>query len=180
MSCLSGTQIKLHLELFGIGDNTFCLRIVVGITVGKCQHAILQINWTQTRNIQVPIVQIIQVCMGGGIWAHRYGDTAHPYILFIVGIGHPEVAVLGDAITFLNTTYILRTIALVLSTVSEGCHLSIDKIQRRIIESVLTQRDGEWPTIFGRIIDGSVSAVGKTLSPDFRIRIHKSRCTVAF
>ena len=78
-------------------------------------------------------------CVGSGVLTDGDGDAAHPHVLFVVGIGHPEVAVVGDAVAFLDATDILGAVAFELSSMTKWRHFTIHKIQRRVVQPILTQ-----------------------------------------
>ena len=127
--------------------------------------------------------------MGSGVQCDGHGNTAHPHVLLVVGVGDPQVAVLGHAVVhsrcradpwpFLNATCVLRAVALVLSTVAQGCHLAIHQRERGVLQSVLAQADGQRPAVLRRIVDGGVGAVGEPLSPDLCVRVDEAWRTVA-
>ena len=119
-------------------------------------------------------MELRAVCMAMGISLDGYGDVGHPHIFLIHGIRHPEVAVLGHAVTLLDAPYILRTIALVVATIAHGRHFALYEVQRGVFVAVLTQRDSQWPTVFRRVIDSGITAIAEPLSPDLGIAIDKT------
>ena len=145
MSRLCSVEVKLHFEFLGVGNDAFGLRIIVRIAVGEGQHAILYLYRTPQRNIQIPVCHLTkcltlrEIGLGGGVLTDGHGDTAYPHILFVVGVGHPEVTVLRNAVAFLDATHVLGTITLILSSMTEGCHFAIHEVQGRIVKAVFTQ-----------------------------------------
>ena len=83
------------------------------------------------------------VCLG----LHRHRDMSHPHVLLIHRIGHPEVTVLGHAVAFLDAAHILRTIALVITSIAHGRYFALHKVQRSVLQAVLRERDAQRPTI---------------------------------
>ena len=105
---------------------------------------------------------------------YRNGNTGNPYIFFIHAIRHPQVSVLRFSIAFLNAACILRTIRFIIASITHGRNFSVYQIQCCILEPVLAQGDGQWPTEFGRIVYSGIHAVAQSLSPDFGITVHKT------
>ena len=62
---------------------------------------------------------------------------------------------------------------------AQGRHLAVHQREGGVLQSVAAERDGQGPTVFGRIVDGGVGAVGKSLSPDLRIGVDEAGGTVA-
>ena len=110
----------------------------------------------------------MRLCLDG------HGDMRHPHVFLVHRIGHPKVRILGSAVTLLNASHILRTVALVVAPITHRGYLTLNEIQSGVFIAVFRQRDCQWPAIFRWVIDCSIGAITKALSPDFRIAVYKS------
>ena len=140
----------------------------------------------QAGHIEVPVGHVGQrlvlrktaVGMTGGRQSDGHGNPRHPHILFVRAVGHPKVAVFRRAVALLDAAHILRTVALELSAVAQGHHVAVNQRERIIIQSVAAEADGQWPTIFCRVINRGVGTVAQPLSPYLGVAVHQSGSTV--
>ena len=105
---------------------------------------------------------------------YRHCNARNPHVLLIVTVGDPHVSVCRSTVALLDATGVLRTVVLVVTAMALWGYLSVDKIQRSIFQSVGTQRDGKWPSVFRRIIYRGISSVGEPLSLNLSCGCHEA------
>ena len=113
-----------------------------------------------------------------GLRLYRHGDMRYPHIFLVHRVGHPQVAISRHTIAFLNTSYILWSVRLVVAAITHRGYFALYEVQRGIFVTIFRERDAQWPAVFGGVIDGSIRVIAQTLSPDFRIAIDKTLGTL--
>ena len=141
---LRGFQVEFNLQFFGSRHLTLYAGIVEGVAVRQGNPSVVQSHCCPLGRINVPVdksgehvhIEFLAIRMTLCLCANRYRNMGYPHVFLVHGVGHPEVAVFRNAISLLNTSYILWTVALVVATVAHGRNLALYQVKRGIFQAV--------------------------------------------
>jgi hypothetical protein len=121
------------LTFFDSGNKRSAFGIIIGILVTELQRLIEGFDFTPERTENIPELHterdsrkiIIQVAGFFVLYGYRY--PAYPNIFFCSCCMSPTCFISRFSIHFLDTSYILRTIAFIGTAIAHGADLTIDQ-----------------------------------------------------
>ena len=179
---LLGHQVELNRQSTRCGDLALYFGIEEGILVREGEPLAIERHGSPNARVEVPRLQIAQlfvVCevivgVSRGVLLHGNGNAANPHILLVDAERNPQVAILGDAVTLLDTTNILRTEGFILTGITHRRNLTIDQVQRRILQAILRERNSQRPAELRGVINRGKAAIRQTLTPDLGVAVYEA------